>query len=32
MLCDDCGGWLDMRDLGDVLRHTEPGHTAEAPQ
>lgn len=22
MKCPDCGGWIDMRDLGMVLEHT----------
>lgn len=24
--CDDCGQAVDMRDLGQVIHHEEPGH------
>lgn len=28
--CEQCGGWVDMRDLGDVFAHEQP-HT-EPPE
>lgn len=27
MKCEDCGGWFDMRDFGQVAEHMDP-HTA----
>lgn len=29
--CSVCGGWVDMRDLGDVFAHEGP-HEPELPQ
>lgn len=32
MKCNSCGGYFDMRDLGEVFRHEEADHKAEKPQ
>ena len=30
--CPDCKQWIDVRDLGEILRHDGPGHTARPAQ
>jgi hypothetical protein len=30
--CSECGSWIDMRDLSQVLAHEEPGHKPEGVQ
>jgi len=32
MKCNACGGWFDMRDLSEVCRHEEKGHTRDSDQ
>ena len=29
--CPDCGQWLDIRDVDELLRHDGPGHEAKPP-
>lgn len=31
-VCPECGSAVDMRRLGDVFRHEEPGHSKDVTQ